>query len=109
MSTLQKYFLLSLLLVGILSAGSIFNGKYICNGKQVLKITTQNLYIGNGIFKYYRMMNRSHVGEIVIFLKGNEVAMFSRQPEWKGHYSLNIHNLQSKNEAPYVGDCILVK
>ncbi len=106
---MKKYFLLSLLIVSISSANNLFNGKYMCNNKQVLEIKAQNLYIGNGMFKYYQDMKRPLVGTIEVFLKGNEAALFSHQPNWKGHYSLNISNLQNKNEAPYVADCIMIQ
>lgn len=96
--------LLSLLLATIASSDSIYSGKYLCNKSQIVEITQKNLYIGNATFNYNQTMKR-HGRTTDIFLKGNEAALITPQPNWAGHYSLNIRNLKNKNKLPYVADC----
>ena len=101
-------YLLSLFLATFSFADSKYQGKYLCNKSQVLEITQRSLYIGNATFEYYQSMKRP-VGIIDVFLKGNEMASMTPQPNWSGHYSLNIRNLKNKNEKPYIADCTKVK
>lgn len=89
-------------------SNSKYSGKYLCNDTQILEIINNNLTIGNAVFEYYQSYKKPH-GIIDVFIKGNEAATIINQPNWKGHYSLNIRNLKNNNEPPYVGDCIKVK
>lgn len=106
---MKKTLLFILLIVSISNANSVFQGKYMCNKKQILEITAENLYLGGATFKHNQVMDKPAVGKVKAFLKGNEAAIFSRQPNWEGHYSLNIRNLQNRNEPPYVADCTVIE
>lgn len=89
-------------------ANSQYAGKYLCNNQQLVKITRDSLAIGNTVFGYSQSFKKPH-GIVDAFIKGNETAIISNQPNWKGQYSLNIRKLDNKNEPPYVADCIKVK
>ena len=103
---MRKLLLLSLFYGMPALADSLYIGHYICNKKQFIEISPSLLYIGSSEFIYNQTMKKPGRPTSDIFLKGNEVAIFSPQPSWKGHYSLNIRSLSNNNEAPYVADCV---